>query len=82
MYAQQLLLPTVAWTWPPRSATRPPSLQPALALPCSLACIVWLVLSAAQEVLMEQQFASVLYVILLAFGQHCFYLVLNFAVVV
>lgn len=42
---------------------------------------VWIVLSGARDVLLEQRFVSILEVILLAVAQHLAYLAFNFAVV-
>ena len=53
-------------------------------MPCGApSCLsaVWLVISAARDTLLDQQFVSVLYVILLAIGQHLFYLALNYVAV-
>lgn len=44
-----------------------------------LAMIVWQSLSGAQATLLDQQFVQILYVILLAIGQHLVYLFINFA---
>lgn len=49
--------------------------------PVPLRRTVWIVLSGARGVLLEQRFVDILYVILLAIGQHLFYLAFNFVVV-
>ncbi|KAI3438931.1 hypothetical protein D9Q98_001345 [Chlorella vulgaris] len=46
----------------------------------NLAFIIWQVLSSAQKVLLEQQFVSVLYVLLLSAAQHIVYLAFNLGV--
>ena len=42
---------------------------------------VWLVLSGARDVLLDQKFVDILYVILLGVAQHLIYLVFNFTIV-
>ncbi|KAL4439853.1 hypothetical protein ABPG75_002854 [Micractinium tetrahymenae] len=46
----------------------------------NLAMIVWQSLSGARDKLFEQQFVQILYVILLAIGQHLAYLLFNFPI--
>lgn len=46
----------------------------------NLAMIVWQSLSGARDTLVQQQFVQILYVILLAIGQHLVYLAFNFLI--
>jgi solute carrier family 10 (sodium/bile acid cotransporter), member 7 len=47
----------------------------------NLAMIVWQNLSGAQHVLINQAFVSIVYVILLAVGQHLLYLAFNYVII-
>ena len=47
----------------------------------NLAMIVWQNLSGAQHVLVKQAFVSIVYVILLAIGQHLLYLAFNYVII-
>jgi hypothetical protein len=47
----------------------------------NLAMIVWQNLSGAQHVLIKQAFVSIVYVILLAIGQHLLYLAFNYVII-
>ena len=47
----------------------------------SLAMITWQNLSGSQDMLIKQAFVSIVYVILLAIGQHLLYLLFNYAII-